>query len=214
MLYVYCEGQTEAFYVARDLNPRCLALHGRAAIPVPANGLRPFGHVLRELKNLLRNPQARVTTLIDYYGMPADYPGMPHRRLPSGNRAAVYGEVTRLEGELAKAVQSPRFIPYYALHEFESLAFADPAAVDEQLRRIGGRSVVADVERMIREADGNAELVNDSVATSPSHRLAALWPKGQYQKSKDGLGIVGRIEYPELRARCRHFSDWITRLLA
>ena len=96
MLFVLCEGPTETFFVSRVLNP-WLTAQGKWAVPIAADGLRPFARVRKDILRLLRNPLARVTTLIDYYGTPSDYPGMPHARLPPGNPAAVYGEVARLD---------------------------------------------------------------------------------------------------------------------
>jgi hypothetical protein len=210
MLYIYCEGQTEALFVSQILNPECLAPSGRTAIPIRADGLKPFERVWRDLTDLLRNPIARVTTLIDFYGMPADYPGMPHGKPVPGNRDHAYGEVARLERALGERVNSARFIPHYALHEFETLAFASGEAVDLQRRRIGPGSIRGEVERIVAAAGGNPELVNDSVATSPSRRLASLWPSGEFQKTIDSLGIVRRIPFVELRSWCRHFDAWVS----
>lgn len=212
MLYVYCEGPTEALFVSAVLNPKFLVPQGKWATPITADGLRPFEKVRADLLDLLRNQQARVTTLVDYYGMPPDYPGMPHRPPPPGNKPAVYGEVARLEAALGASISSARFVPHYALHEFETLAFADPAAIDQQRARLGGGSVAPDVNRALEQAGGNPELVNDSPHTSPSHRLEALWPANAYQKTADSVGIVQRIPFPQLRVSCTHFDAWLRQL--
>lgn len=221
MLHVYCEGNrrghTEALFVRDVLNPYLESQGKTRAIPVPSRGLEPFSRVLADVRDILRIPHTRVTTLIDYYGTPADYPGLPHRSPPPGNRAAVYDEIHRLETALANAVDNPRFIPHYALHEFEALAFASPEAIAEQRKRLGGSSILADAQRMLAEAKGNPEWVNDNVATSPSHRLGSLWPVGAngkttYQKTVDSIGIVRRIPFNDLLARCQHFQRWVAKL--
>ena len=212
MLFIYCEGQTEALFVRNVLNPSFLHPQGKAAAPIVAQGLRPFSRTQTDLLNLLRNPSAKVTTCIDYYGMPAGYPGMPHQRPPAGNPVLVYQDILRLERALAAAINNPRFIPYYSLHEFEALAFADPAAIDAQQKRVSSGSVIPQVTQMLALAQGNPELVNDSQPTSPSHRLAALWPRGQYQKTIDSVGMVQRIPLATMRARCQHFDHWLSQL--
>jgi hypothetical protein len=211
MLYILCEGPTEAFFVSTVLNP-WLQLQGKYATAIGADGLRPFSKVQREIQLLLRNPLARVTTLIDYYGMPPDYPGMPHRGLPPGNLTAVYAEVARLETALNASIVSPRFYAHYMLHEFETLAFVHPASVEAQRSRLGGPSVEPQVAAILAAAGGQPELVNDSPHTSPSHRLIGLWPPNQYQKTVDSVGIVQRIGFPRLQARCPHFQAWSIRL--
>lgn len=221
MLHIYCEGNrrghTEAIFVRDILNPYRESQGKPRAIPVPSRGLAPFPHVLADIKDLLRNPHARVTTLIDYYGMPPDFPGMPHRASPPGNKMFVYQEVTRLETALAEAVGSPRFIPHFAVHEFEALAFASPDAIAEQRKRHSGGAILAEARRMLADAEENPEWVNDNIATSPSHRLGNLWPQGPngkstYQKTADSIGIVRRIPFVDLLARCQHFRQWIEQL--
>lgn len=208
MLYVLCEGQTEALFVSRILDPQWMAPRQKPVQPITVDGLRPFSRIRDQIRLLLRYHAARVTTLIDYYGMPADYPGMPHRALPPGNPAAVRDEVARLEAALATEIGSERFLPYYALHEFETLAFVSPAAIAAQRARLPGPSVEAEACQMLSQARGEAELVNDSEQTSPCHRLERLWPKDQYQKTVDSLGIVHRIPFDRLQAGCPHFGAW------
>jgi hypothetical protein len=213
MLFIICEGETEALFVSRVLNPDWLKPQGKEATPIPLGGVpEQFPRLLSPIQKLLRNPQARVTTLIDYYGTPSGYPGMPHRPSPVGNPAAVLGDVTRMEAALANAVNCPRFIPHYALHEFESLAFADPQAISDQRKRLPGGSVLAAAQQMLARAQGNPEFVNDGKQTSPSHRLESLWPKKLYQKTVDSIGIVRRIPFGQMQEQCRHFDAW-TRLL-
>jgi hypothetical protein len=211
MLFVLCEGPTETFFVSRVLNP-WLTAQGKWAVPIAADGLRPFARVRKDILRLLRNPLARVTTLIDYYGTPSDYPGMPHARLPPGNPAAVYGEVARLDLALGVSIGSSRFIPHYMLHEFETLGFVDPAMVEAQRRRFGGATIEPEVRAMLAQCGGRPELVNDDPQTSPSHRLEGLWPQGQYQKTVDSVGIVERIPFAQLQAACPHFNNWTRQL--
>lgn len=213
MIYIYCEGPTEALFVSRVLNPQFLEPCGKFATAVTADGLRPFGKVQADLRDLLRNRTARVTTLIDYYGMPPDYPGMPHRPLPPGNRVAAYAEVTRLESALTAALDNdPHFIANYCLHEIESLAFTSPDAINAQYGRTSSGSIVPQITQILSAAQDNPELVNDSPITSPSHRLEALWPTGQYQKTVDSMGIMQRIPFQRLMTGCRHFAAWAARL--
>ncbi len=212
MLFVYGEGQTEALFVRNVLNPSFFLSRGESATAIVAQGLRPFAKTQTALLDLLRHPSAQVTTFIDYYALPADYPGMPHRKPPPGNPAHAYLKVARLEQALAETISHPRFIPYYSLHEFEALAFTDPAAINTQRQRVAAGTVIPQVTQMRDQAQGNPELVNDNETTSPSRRIMSLWPTGQYQKTVDSVGIVQRIPLATLRAACRHFDCWLGQL--
>jgi hypothetical protein len=82
--------------------------------------------VKRDLQRLLADTGAeRITTMLDYYGLPDDFPGLANR--PSGN---CYQRVEHVERAFQGDIAHPRFLPYLALHEFEALLFTDPARCD------------------------------------------------------------------------------------
>lgn len=85
-ILMLCEGQTEETFVKDILNPHLVA-YQRWAVPTLAvtkrtaagshrGGITSYAKLRRDIANLLRDSDARcVTTMIDYYGLPPDFPG-------------------------------------------------------------------------------------------------------------------------------------------
>jgi hypothetical protein len=62
----------------------------------------------------------------------------------------------------------------------------------------------------IRYAFPSPEDIDDSPSTSPSARLRAIYP--QYGKIFFGTRIANSIGLETMRAECKHFNEWLTRL--
>lgn len=216
-IHLLAEGLTEVLFAQRVLAPALRREgHVLAAYPVltrstygapPAFGGLPkyslFQEQIRRLHALPGHPV--VTMMFDFYGWPQNYPG----RDCSPSRNDPYAAVEHLEAALAEDLRLPRFIPYLSLHETEALVFASPSEVNAQHPR---GDIEHAVERMLAQAGGEPELVNDSPHTSPSHRLQRLWRPARYGKTTDGVAILQRIGLPRLRSVCPHFDDWMRRL--
>jgi hypothetical protein len=70
-------------------------------------------------KLLLSDPNAIVTSLIDYYQLRTDFPGYnTSLTIPVINTRLDY-----LEQQISTVITSNRLIPYIQLHEFEGLLF-------------------------------------------------------------------------------------------
>src|SRR5205823_13038530 len=84
-------------------------------------GVTNYGKFKADVRRLLQNSGgALVTTLLVYYGLPGDFPGMGTR--PKGSPLL---RVTHVEVSILQELGSPRnFIPFLALHEFEAWLFA------------------------------------------------------------------------------------------
>jgi hypothetical protein len=112
---VLVEGQTEEVFAARILKPHLwsLGVHLQPTIVVTrrvragANfkgGVGSWGQVTRDLKLLLHDTNVvAVTTLLDYYGLPDDVPGMADR--PD---AAARDKAEHVEHAMDAAVGDPR----------------------------------------------------------------------------------------------------------
>ena len=137
--------------------------------------------------------------MIDYYGLPSDFPGKS--TLPAGT---CYERVAYLEQALASDIGHTRFRPYLQLHEFEAIVFASPAEV--ALALAGGKKE-AELTR-IRRAFGSPEEIDDDPTGAPSKRLQALFP--EYQKALHGPLVARRIGVERIRSECRHFDQWLT----
>jgi len=210
---ILVEGQTEELFVNQVLGPH---LHTFAVYPratcictskVQGRRQHRGGHagkyepIRRDLFQLLKNPHvAVVSTMIDFYGLPSDFPGKASQ--PTSD---CFQQVKHLEQSFAADVQDPRFIPFLMLHEYEALLFASPEAIADAFPG----NWVADL-KAIRDAFDSPEEIDDSPQTAPSKRLEALLT--QYRKAYHGPLIAEQIGLLAIRNECRHFADWVTRL--
>lgn len=206
---VFVEGQTEETFV-RDLLVPYFSRLGIYLTPILAQtspghkgGIVSYGKVKHQLTRLCRQDQgAYVTTMMDYYGLPNDFPGL------AGRVADAHEQVMRLELALQQDIDAPNFIPNLMLHEFEALLFSAPEKIAEWL---DDQALLAPMAA-IRGAFATPEHINNSPQTAPSKRILALVP--HYKKTVDGPLIAEDIGLDAIRAQCPHFNNWIERLLA
>ncbi|GAA4498794.1 DUF4276 family protein [Pseudaeromonas paramecii] len=206
---VFVEGQTEETFV-RDLLVPYFSRLGIYLTPILAQtspghkgGIVSYGKVKHQLTRLCRQDQgAYVTTMMDYYGLPNDFPGL------DGRVADAHEQVMRLELALQQDIGAPNFIPNLMLHEFEALLFSAPEKFAEWL---DDQALLAPMAA-IRGAFATPEHINNSPQTAPSKRILALVP--HYKKTVDGPLIAEDIGLDAIRAKCPHFNNWIERLLA
>lgn len=206
---VFVEGQTEETFV-RDLLVPYFSRLGIYLTPILAQtspghkgGIVSYGKVKHQLTRLCRQDQgAYVTTMMDYYGLPNDFPGLDGR-VPDAHE-----QVARLEQALQQDIDAPNFIPNLMLHEFEALLFSAPEKFAEWL---DDQALLAPMAA-IRGAFATPEHINNSPQTAPSKRILALVP--HYKKTVDGPLIAEDIGLDAIRAQCPHFNNWIERLLA
>lgn len=200
---VYCEGSTEETFVNRILSP---ALYP-AEIYLSAsscNGVSKYSRIKKDLHALCRNDRtAFVTTMLDYYALPLDTPGM-HDDVPCQN---VYDKVEYLERAIENDIGMPNLIPNLMLHEFEALLFCSPhcfayCGIDSK--------AIAEL-CAIRKRAISPEHINTGSHSAPSKRILALYPA--YNKVLDGYNIAQDIGLDEMRKQCRHFNQWFERLL-
>lgn len=208
-VYVIAEGQTEEAFIRDTLsaylepfgvNLTAVVLKTKRLRSGKAfkGGVTSWTQIQREVRSLLGAAQATgVTTMLDLYGLPPDFPGQPSR--PSQARAAV----NHLERCARDAIGDSRFIPYLSMHEFEALLFSDPRVV---ARRAGSPEIELRLQVALSDC-GEPELVDDSPASAPSKRIIDAWPR--YAKTTDGPVIAAAIGIARLRERCPHFDAWI-----
>jgi hypothetical protein len=212
-LLLLVEGQTEEAFVrdvltahlaAWDIHPTPVLLKTKR---IKSGGTFKGGvlhapQVLGDIGRLLRDTGAvAVTTMLDYYALPGDIPGMATR--PPGD---VYARVAHVEQALATHVNDRRFLPNLVLHEYETWIYVDPAACawvfDDA--NVPARLIA------IRAAAGSAEHIDDGPTTAPSKRLAAVFPA--YRKALHGPMAVGAIGLAAVKAACPHASAWLQAL--
>lgn len=213
-VFIYVEGPTEEQFSKRILAPH-LANHAILAIPIIATtksvksggafkgGLPTYHKARKEICRLLSDTSARaVSTMLDYYGLPRNFPG---RDNPEGNTC--FERVKFIEQSLRKDISDEKFIPFSTLHEFEGLLFSSPADMAAGLP--GGQSLESTFQG-IRQQFGTPEEINDQPSTAPHQRILNLYPT--YQKPTFGVAIALRMGLQKIREQCPHFSSWLTTL--
>lgn len=146
---------------------------------------------------------AAITTMIDFYGLPDDFP-KPERLSPLSNCyewVAVYEQA--LVGDIG--AERYRFIPFLTLHEFEAWLFSDLTAVASAFP---GQSV-SELETIVSQFDSPEE-INEGRTTHPSARLKTHLRR--YDKAYHGPLIANRIGLDTIRKQCPHFDQWLSRL--
>lgn len=206
------EGQTEEAFVNRVLQPYMgsiayltpIVVHtSRAADGSAYRGGGGWKHYHHQLENLLSQPHwAIVTTLIDYYGYPSD--------APQCSCSGLHIQPECVEARERSIKESftfdSRFVPFLALHEFETLVIAAGATSPDVL----GNSATAQTFRtLVDENLGNAERINNGPTTAPSKRVAGAIDG--YSKVRDGVAILENRLEPALAVTPR-FHAWVSGL--
>ena len=220
-LKIVVEGPTEREFVKEVLAPHLYAREFREVSPIVVSasprrksqdhlgGGGSFGKARRDIRKALNDRSAYCTTLFDYYGLPADYPGLDSDDFPSPARLSE--RVEYLEERLAQEVgDTHRFIPYLQVHEFEALLFSDVEVIDRALQMHGTvESRLDDLQSIVDHFD-NPEWIDGGAETAPSKRLKGLFPR--YDKVLHGELIAHDIGLHRIREACPHLDSWVAQL--
>ncbi|MCB9230522.1 MAG: DUF4276 family protein [Bacteroidia bacterium] len=211
---VIVEGQTEEQFVKNVLQPY---LHYRGVHLEPKivitkivkggnnfkGGLQNFQQLKRDISHCLRDTSVHVTTMVDFYALPNDFPGMDSPAF----RGAATEKVRHLEEQLGLEIGSPRFIPYIQLHEFEALLFSSLKGISELFP--DNQDFIAGVQTIIDRYE-NPEEINDNPQTAPSKRILNLFPG--YEKPFHGAMIAMENGIEQILEKCPRFAAWVTQL--
>lgn len=221
-LIVAVEGQTEDNFVDRILKPHLWdygirvssTILGKVKAAARGNsgqGARGGGCYADwepDIIKILRENQSRdfrLTTMVDLYGLPDDFPGRPDRIASDRCQA---DRCDRLQQRWAEQFNDWRFIPYLQLHEFEALVMA---CLPDLEGLYDAPDQLAGLARLQAEvAELQPEEINDSKETAPSKRLERLIPG--YRKTKDGPDAVEKAGLNHLRSQCPRFNVWLSHL--
>ena len=212
-LLVLAEGDSEELFAQNILAPHLehFGVYARATGVVSkrlASGRKFTGgnlwsNVRLSLQPLLADSDAWVTTLLDLYGLPDDFPGLSELPSPPGSPL---DNVRHVETALLTTMGSPaRFIPFIALHELEAWYFANPRKVADFF---GKADIAQAMQRACQEADG-PENINHGKETHPSKRLEGY---GIGFRKTSAVTVLKEIGLDAIRANCPHFNAWLTRL--
>lgn len=217
-LFVLVEGQTEETFFNLVLMPHLASFGVDATVrqlghsPVnPAKGKGGWTSYQRARKDIVssmkQQPGAWHSTMVDFYKIPRDFPGL-FEVTACGD---AHARVDLLEQSWKRDVVTDhywRFIPHIQLHEFEALIFADPQKLESEfLEHVGP------IDRLValsRRTD--PELIDDGELTAPSKRIIREIPQYAGRKASAGPSVANRIGLPTLRSRCPHFDRWVGKL--
>ncbi len=206
-IVVVCEGETEETFVRRVLSRN---LTQKTFKPSCLGGIEPNGYkkLVGVVRQWLRTKGiTHVTTMIDLYRLPSDFPRKT--QAPSDP----YDKVRSLEKALAEEIQDVRFIPYIMLHEFEALLLTKTGLeIIRERAQVGESNALWKKLQRDLERVGTPERLNDDANSHPSARIKGIWPR--FKKTTDGVGILEEVPWEELCAACPHFRSWIRKLEA
>ena len=217
------EGETEETFVDELLGPHLLKfghvcsarLLGNSPSRSKRGGITNWDSAGRDIERHLRGDQsAYVTTMVDFYAMPAGgsngWPG----RMDANDLSTIPSKASRVQSAIFENMAGrfdpdynlTRFIPFVLMHEFEALLFSD---IPKFAEGIGQRSLEADLLGIRREFE-TPEHINDSPMTAPNKRISQLYPG--YQKVLHGNLAALEIGLGVMRTECPMFGAWIDRL--
>ncbi len=211
-ILIFVEGQTEEKFVNELLS---IYLDPLRFTPIPIvtttkyqnsgpdckGGTVKYKEVIRQLRHLLNDSSAAaVTTMIDYYALPNDYPVEAAQNISN-----CYSAVNAIESAFYSDINHRKFIPYLQLHEFEALLFSDP---EKFSCIIPDDPSAIDKLSKIRRNYSTPEHINKK--NPPKHRIKEKIP--DYQEDIDGPIIAKEIGLEKIRLECPHFNKWIEKL--
>lgn len=208
------EGATEENFINNILAPylgyKNIGMHAtQVTKPGQKGGDVRFSRVKNDiLRHLKQRSDTIVTLFLDYYGI-ADWPGL---ELIRGNESPEQIEKI-LNGSTMDKIKEMipdmrighRFIPFFVIHEFETLLFSNPVVLAEGLG-IKPESV----EDTLNQFNGDLERINNSKETAPSKRLEKWMPS--YKKTVTGIPIATKIGVDQMRSSVPLFDKWLTAL--
>jgi len=209
--YLLVEGQTEERFVRELLTPH----YSRIGVfitpiilstsPGHKGGVASYARVKPQLIRLCRQDRdATISTLIDLYALPNDFPGKAEPAFPTQGTGRQKAEF--IEARLLQDIDEPNFLPHLMVHEYEALLFSSPQHFGDWAdspKVVQGLSAIA-------QAYSTPEDINDGPQTAPSKRILQLMPR--LKKTFHGPLIAADIGLDEIRRTCPHFNDWLARL--
>lgn len=208
-IVIFGEGLTEQKFIEKILTPHLtmLSLH----VQTPNLGGGQHRSYKRWRKDILEkckeDPNAYVTTLIDYYGAPSDLPG---RNLCKHHEPSRLYKM--LTDELKNDIDQPNFIPNIVIHEFEALLFGDYEKFGEVMGETGPKWVT-EIKKIINQFE-TPEHINNSPETAPSKRLKLIGERLgiDYNKRLSCSLMCDKIDLKTIRQNCPYFNHWLTNL--
>ncbi|OHB76463.1 MAG: hypothetical protein A2Z25_08035 [Planctomycetes bacterium RBG_16_55_9] len=212
---VLVEGDTEASFVDSILRPE-FERAAKAVLLYPVLFRKQGGSFNYEkcqkviLRALKQDRSVHITTMVDFYGMPKDWPGRDqanqcHNYIEKANviEDSILKNITE---SLGRSFNPHRLIPYVQMHEFEALLFSSPVQLAEGL----GDKELSSAFQTIRNKFPTPEEINDRYEKCPSRRIISIFQG--FKKTINGITAARRIGLDTMWRECPHFNEWVTKL--
>ena len=208
---ILVEGQTEETFVNAILSPHLnqMGVYPHAFLFRKKGGSFAYQRARKEILNSLKEDNTLIcTTMVDFYGMPNDWPG----KTESQSCQNYQDKAQRVEQALSEDIVAQmsgswnraQFIPYVQMHEFEALLFSATSIL-----AVSSSRVSAQLENVLQSFSCPEE-INDNYQTCPSRRIKQHIEN--YVKTVDGIIAARKIGLPKMRLKCPHFNEWVTKL--
>ncbi len=181
-----------------------------------------FTRVIKDIKDLLKQKNAYVSTMVDFYGIRGKWPGRDNIKelRETGVKLTSLQIREIMNNEMSNSVKNElarqgvtrqsidRFKPYFQIHELEALLFSD--------RDILANYIDCKPNHIILPKDdfSNPEMINDDPNTHPSKRLAKIFSdqNNRYVKTIDSIALAKKLGIDTIRSKCPNFSAWLEEL--
>lgn len=212
-IIIICEGETEQEFCKKILYPHFLPLNILIEYPTikkSGGGIVPWDALQKQIHtHLSKDPNALVTTLIDYYGLHKkhDFPEWDASR----KIVDINERMTFLEQAMKENIDNSvrfRFLPYIQLHEFEGLLFNNI----EDFKNTFTAAEFTNLNELTKTIldHPNPELINDGKQTAPSKRLEKLIVG--YNKIVYGSLLAEKIGLKNIRNKSPRFNEWLLKM--
>ncbi|WP_166961501.1 DUF4276 family protein [Yeosuana marina] len=202
------EGDTEIILVQNLIVPYLVGLGFRNSMHAQTiitnrkqhkkGGVVGYEKFKNEVTRTFAQGNVIITTLIDFFCLPNDFPGHTENSL----------KINQIESAILKDFQNNSdFIPYIQRHELEALMFSN---------RNGFELVIDEDEKLLQidsilDEYSNPEDINNHPDTAPSKRLKRIF---NYDKTGDGELIFEMIGIENIIEKCPRFSEWLNKITA
>lgn len=160
-------------------------------------GVTDYVKFRNEVERTFSQGNVIITTLIDFFRLPNDFPGY------TTNSLLIHQIEDAIHQDFG---QNPDFIPYIQRHELEALMFSSREGFDLV---IDDHQKIQEIDSII-EAYPNPEDINNNPNTAPSKRLERIF---NYDKTGDGELILEMLGIDQMLEKCPRFKEWIDKLI-
>lgn len=205
-IYFVAEGSTEVQFIENSLK-HYFAEKGIYDIRAfDMGGSNSYVRYYNDVTTFLKKENdIIVTTLIDFFRLPTDFPGYAASKKLNGSLQ----QIEFIESEVNTKIGDRRFVPYIQLHEFEGLLFTDIKGFSD-IPGCTAKSI--ELLKGVIDKYPNPELINDGAETAPSKRILKIIPG--YKKPLHGAYIALDNGLESIINKCPRFKAWLETLKA